>query len=98
MHGVMAAELIGPGFTANEDIIDGDDGVMRMMGLEVGDPEKVLDGPRRRGTWPTRGSTMRLHASCGAGHWARTRLQQIVQARPFSPERSTRSSSTSRRS
>jgi 2-methylcitrate dehydratase PrpD len=81
MHGVMAADLAALGFTGNEDILDGDDGVIRMMGLEVGDPHKVLDG---LGQWDmaVRGSTLRLHASCGAGHWAQDALQQIVRRRP----------------
>jgi 2-methylcitrate dehydratase PrpD len=81
MHGVMAAELAALGFTGNKDILDGDDGVIRMMGLEVGDPEKVLDG---LGEWDmaVRGSTLRLHASCGAGHWAQDALQKIVRRRP----------------
>ena len=85
MHGVMAAELAALGFTGNEDILDGDDGVIRMMGLEVGDPEKVLNG---LGEWDmaTRGSTLRLHASCGAGHWAQDALQRIVRRRPTNPE------------
>ena len=81
MHGVMAAELAALGFSGNEDILDGDDGVIRMMGLDVGDPQKVLDG---LGEWDmaVRGSTLRLHASCGAGHWAQDALQQIVRRRP----------------
>jgi 2-methylcitrate dehydratase PrpD len=85
MHGVMAAELASRGFTGNEDILDGDDGVIRMMGLEVGDPQKVLNG---LGEWDmaTRGSTLRLHASCGAGHWAQDALQRIVRSRPTQPE------------
>ncbi len=85
MHGVMAAELAGLGFTANEDIIDGDDGVARLLGREVGDPEKVLDG---LGSWDmaTRGSTMRLHASCGAGHWGQDALQQLLRRRPTDPD------------
>jgi 2-methylcitrate dehydratase PrpD len=85
MHGVMAAELASRGFTGNEDILDGDDGVIRMMGLEVGDPQKVLNG---LGEWDmaTRGSTLRLHASCGAGHWAQDALQRIVRGRPTQPE------------
>lgn len=84
MHGVMAAELAALGFTADEDIVDGDDGVIRMMGLEVGDPRKVLDG---LGTWDmaTKGSTLRLHASCGAGHWAQDALQRILRRRPVAP-------------
>ena len=44
MHGVMAAELVALGFTANEDILDGDIGVARLLGLEHGDPERILDG------------------------------------------------------
>jgi 2-methylcitrate dehydratase PrpD len=81
MHGVMAAELAALGFTGNEDILDGEDGVIRMMGLEVGDPQKVLDG---LGEWDmaVRGSTLRLHASCGAGHWAQDALQKIVRQQP----------------
>lgn len=86
MHGVMAAELISLGFTANDEIIDGDNGVARMLGLEVGDPDKVLDGLGRwelasRGT-----STIRLHASCGAGHWGQDALQRIVRRRPTNPD------------
>jgi 2-methylcitrate dehydratase PrpD len=86
MHGVMAAELISLGFTANDEIIDGDNGVARMLGLEVGDPNKVLDG---LGSWQlaSRGtSTMRLHASCGAGHWGQDALQRIVRRRPTDPD------------
>ena len=85
MHGVMAAELMALGFTANEDIIDGDDGVARLLGLDVGDPQKVLDG---LGTWEmaTNGSTMRLHASCGAGHWGQDALQRILRQRPTEQE------------
>jgi 2-methylcitrate dehydratase PrpD len=85
MHGVMGAELVAMGFTANEDIIDGDLGVARLLGLEQGDPEKVLDG---LGSWDmaTRGSTIRLHACCGAAHWSMDALQQIVRERPTRPE------------
>ena len=85
MHGVMAAELAALGFTANEDIIDGDDGVARLLGREVGDPEKVLDG---LGSWDmaTRGSTMRLHASCGAAHWGQDALQQLLRRHPTDPD------------
>jgi 2-methylcitrate dehydratase PrpD len=85
MHGVMAAELVGRGFTANEDIIDGNIGVARLLGLEGGDPDKVLDG---LGTWhmATAGSTLRLHACCGAGHWSQDALQRILQRRPTTPE------------
>lgn len=84
MHGVIAAELTSLGFTANENIIDGDNGVARMMGLEVGDPQKVLSG---LGAWEmaSRGSTMRLHASCGAAHWGQDALQKIVRRRTINP-------------
>jgi 2-methylcitrate dehydratase PrpD len=81
MHGIMAAELVALGFTANEDIMDGDIGVARLLGLENGDAEKMLD---ELGSWTmaTKGSTLRLHASCGAGHWAQDALQRIVRRRP----------------
>src|SRR5207249_2451644 len=42
MHGVIGAELMAMGFTANEDILDGDIGVARLLGLEQGDPAKIL--------------------------------------------------------
>lgn len=85
MHGVIAAELAAMGFTANRDILDGDLGVARMLGLENGDPEKMLDG---LGSWDlaTRGSTIRLHACCGAAHWSMDALQQILRERPVAPE------------
>ena len=82
MHGVMAAELAAHGFTADRDILDGDLGVARLLGLEAGDPLKVLEG---LGTWDlaTRGSTIRLHACCGASHWSMDAVQQIVRDRPI---------------
>jgi 2-methylcitrate dehydratase PrpD len=85
MHGVIAGELVALGFTANEDILDGDNGVARMLGLDVGDPQKILNG---LGAWEmaTRGSTLRLHASCGAGHWGQDALQRIVRRRPTDPD------------
>jgi 2-methylcitrate dehydratase PrpD len=85
MHGVMAAELVDLGFTANEDVIDGEFGVARLLGLDNGDPEKVLDG---LGSWDmaTKGSTIRLHACCGAGHWAMDALQHILRRHPFTPD------------
>ena len=85
MHGVMAAELVALGFTANADILDGDIGVARLLGLEDGDPEKVLDG---LGTWDmaTNGSTIRLHACCGASHWAQDALLKILQRRATTPD------------
>ena len=84
MHGVMAADLVAVGFTANEDILDGDIGVARLLGLEDGDPGKVLDG---LGSWDmaTNGSTIRLHACCGASHWGQDALLTILQRRPTTP-------------
>jgi len=78
MHGVMAGELADLGFTADPDILDGELGVARLLGLEQGDPERVLDG---LGTWDlaTRGSTIRLHACCGAAHWSMDAMQYIVR-------------------
>lgn len=85
MHGVIAAELVAIGFTADRDILDGDFGVARLLGLENGDPEKMLDG---LGSWDlaTRGSTIRLHACCGAAHWSMDALQQILRDRLVAPE------------
>jgi len=82
MHGVMAAELASLGFTADRDILDGEQGVARLLGLENGDPDKVLDG---LGAWDlaTRGSSIRLHASCAAAHWSMDAMQQILRDRPF---------------
>ena len=85
MHGIIAAELVEMGFTANEDIMDGDIGVGRLLGLEDGDPQKMLDG---LGSWnmATSGSTLRLHACCGAGHWSQDALQKIVRAHGIAPD------------
>jgi 2-methylcitrate dehydratase PrpD len=84
MHGVIAGELTAMGFTANADILDGDIGVARLLGLENGDPAKMLDG---LGTWDmaTRGSTIRLHACCGASHRPMDAMQSIVRRRPVTP-------------
>jgi len=84
MHGVIAAELAATGFTADRDILDGELGVARLLGLENGDPEKVLDG---LGSWDlaTRGSTIRLHACCGAAHWSMDALQTILRDHPVDP-------------
>jgi 2-methylcitrate dehydratase PrpD len=84
MHGVIAGELTAMGFTANADILDGEIGVARLVGLENGDPAKMLDG---LGSWDmaTRGSTIRLHACCGASHRPMDAMQAIVQRRPVSP-------------
>jgi 2-methylcitrate dehydratase PrpD len=82
MHGIMAAELVELGFTANEDIMDGDIGVAQLIG--PADAEKMLDG---LGTWAmaTQGSTLRLHACCGASHWAQDALQKIVRQHAVKP-------------
>jgi 2-methylcitrate dehydratase PrpD len=81
----MAAELAATGFTANPDIFDGEFGVARLLGLEQGDPEKILDG---LGTFnlATHGATLRLHASCAAAHWSMDAIQNIVRRRPVAPE------------
>ncbi len=78
MHGVIAGELASCGFTANRDILDGELGVARLLGLDSGDPQKMLDG---LGSWDlaTRGSTIRLHACCGASHWSMDAMQDIVR-------------------
>jgi len=85
MHGVMAAELSAMGFTANEDIIDGEIGVARLLGLANGDPQRVLDG---LGSWDLamQGATIRLHACCGAAHWSMDAIQRVVQRRPVQPD------------
>jgi len=85
MHGVIAAELAAIGFTADPDILDGDIGVARLLGLEAGDPALMLDG---LGSWDlaTRGATIRLHACCGAAHWSMDAMQAIVRNRPFTPD------------
>jgi len=85
MHGVMAAELVALGFTANADILDGDIGVARLLGLEDGDPERALEG---LGSWDmaANGSTIRLHACCGASHWGQDALMKILERRPTAPD------------
>jgi 2-methylcitrate dehydratase PrpD len=85
MHGVIAAELASMGFTADRDILDGELGVARLLGLEHGDPDRMLDG---LGSWDlaTRGSTIRLHACCGAAHWSMDALQQILRSHPIDPD------------
>ena len=84
MHGVMAAELAALGFTADRDILDGDLGVARLLGLEHGDPERIREG---LGSWnlATRGATIRLHACCGAAAWSMDAVQQILRDRPIDP-------------
>jgi 2-methylcitrate dehydratase PrpD len=83
MHGIMAAELVALGFTANDEIMDGDIGVARLLSFQTRGPEVMLDG---LGNWSmaTVGSTLRLHACCGASHWAQDALQKIVRDHAFS--------------
>jgi 2-methylcitrate dehydratase PrpD len=85
MHGIMAAELVALGFTANDEIMDGDIGVGRLLGLDNGDPLKMLDG---LGSWVmgTLSSTIRLHACCGASHWSQDALQKIVRTHGVAPD------------
>jgi 2-methylcitrate dehydratase PrpD len=85
MHGVMAAELVALGFTANEDILDGEDGVARMIGSPGIDPERVL---ANLGAWDmaVNGSTIKRFASCAAGHWSQDAMLNILQRRSIAPE------------
>jgi 2-methylcitrate dehydratase PrpD len=85
MHGLIGAELAAMGFTANRDILDGEIGLAALIGYEGVDPAIVLDG---LGEWnlATRGSTIRLHACCGASHWSQDALQQILRRRPTKPD------------
>ena len=87
MHGVIAAELIAWDSPRNPDILDGEDGIIRMIGLGGRGSAESGAGPRN---WEmaTRGSTMRLHASCGAGHWGRTAIGGSSESRPMIPTRS----------
>jgi 2-methylcitrate dehydratase PrpD len=82
MHGIMAAELVALGFTANDEIMDGEIGVARLLSFNTRDAEMMLDG---LGNWTmaTLGSTLRLHACCGASHWAQDALQNIVRNHPL---------------
>ena len=50
MHGVIAAELAAMGFTADRDILDGDIGVARLLGLEQRRPRE--DARRARVVGP----------------------------------------------
>jgi 2-methylcitrate dehydratase PrpD len=83
MHGIMAAELVALGFTANDEIMDGELGVARLLSFQTRDAGMMLDG---LGDWTmaTLGSTLRLHACCGASHWAQDALQKIVHSHSFS--------------
>jgi 2-methylcitrate dehydratase PrpD len=85
MHGVMAAELVALGFTANEDILDGEDGVARMIGSPGVDPERVL---ANLGAWDmaVNGSTIKRFASCAAGHWSQDATLNILQRRAIAPD------------
>jgi 2-methylcitrate dehydratase PrpD len=84
MQGVIAAELIAMGFTANDDIIEGDIGLASLVGYEGVDPQVVLAG---LGQWDMveRSSTLRLHACCGASHFSQDALQKLLQRRPTAP-------------
>jgi len=82
MHGIMAAELVALGFTANDEIMDGEIGVARLLSFETRDAPIMLDG---LGSWTmaSLGSSLRLHACCGASHWAQDALQKIVSNHAF---------------
>ena len=85
MHGVMAAEMVALGCTASEDILDGEDGVARMVGAPGVDINKVLDG---LGTWDlaANSSSLKPYACCAAGHWSQDALRLILERRPTRPE------------
>jgi 2-methylcitrate dehydratase PrpD len=82
MHGIMAAELTALGFSANDEIMDGDIGVAKLLSFGTREAEMMLDG---LGNWvmATQGSSLRLHACCGASHWAQDALQKIVRSHSF---------------
>jgi 2-methylcitrate dehydratase PrpD len=85
MHGVMAAELVSHGFTANENIFDGEDGVVRMIGSRGVAQEKLLEN---LGNWDmaTYGSTIKRYASCAAGHWAQDAMRNLVAKHKLKPD------------
>ena len=82
MHGIMAAELAALGFTANDDIIDGDNGVARLLAPSNGDPERVL---ANLGNWDmaSYGSGIKFYAGCSAAHWAMDAMNTIVSRSSF---------------
>jgi len=82
MHGIMAAELVALGFTANDEIMDGEIGVAQLLSFGAGDARVMLDG---LGTWAmaSPGSSLRLHAACAAGAWGQDALQKIVRSHPI---------------
>jgi 2-methylcitrate dehydratase PrpD len=85
MHGIMAAELVALGFTANDEIMDGEIGVASLLSFGASDAQTMLNG---LGGWAmaSLGSTLRLHACCGASHWSQDALQKIVRRRPVRAE------------
>jgi len=85
MHGIMAAELVALGFTANDEIMDNEIGVARLLSFGARGAEVMLDG---LGSWTmaTQGSTLRLHACCGASHWSQDALQKIVRNRAIAAD------------
>jgi 2-methylcitrate dehydratase PrpD len=85
MHGVMAGELVASGFTANPEIIDGTDGIGALLGGRVPLPETVLGG---LGEWDllARRGTIKMYASCAAGHSAQDAMLRIRKRRPFEPK------------
>jgi 2-methylcitrate dehydratase PrpD len=85
MHGVVAAEQTAWGLTANEDILDGEKGVARLLGRNEGALEKVLDG---FGSWDmaTNGSMFKVYANCGGGHKSYDAMLEILRKRPTLPD------------
>ena len=85
MHGVIAAELAAMGFTADRDILDGEIGVARLLGLENGDPEKILDGLARGTSRPAgRRSGCTRAAAPRTGAW--TPCSTSCATRPVPPD------------
>jgi 2-methylcitrate dehydratase PrpD len=82
MHGVMAAELANEGFTANPDILDGDDGIGALLGDGIGEATRVLDGLGEWDLVANRG-TIKMFASCAAGHNAQEAVRRVRERRPF---------------
>ncbi len=82
MHGIMAAELVQAGFTANLDIFDGFRGAAFLMSHETQGPESILDG---LGTWDLARNTgmLKIYACNGGSHWSQQALHNLMNRRPI---------------
>ena len=85
MHGIMAAELVAAGFTANEDIFDGHRGAAMLMSRELGNAEQIMDG---LGTWDlaTNGSWIKIYACNGGGQWSQAAMRKILDRHPLTAD------------